>query len=351
MKNLLTAALFVLFSGVLFAQTASVQNVLNIKNAQQTGKIIENNKLVGYYIFYFKEKNDSKTTTYEIELFDDNFNRVHSFELTRPKGTSLMEMVYNGDAFMLFFFNKEGYEFVTYDRKGKQLGEKSIIKKEIPRYDVDRSEQALTSSTENVTIYPLSNKGFVRQTYTKGKKMGYEVVAYDNKMSEIWSYASPESSDKIETIEIAEVTSKYVTGTVSRKSNMMTRKMSNAFIILDSQTGKLLTELNMGNEDDGKESVLKSFYDESIDRLVLVGEYYKPGDDILKDKSIGLFVQELDASGKISNRKEYKWKGDIDKFKNENLSEEELKEARDGFYIFFHDVVRAENGDLYLIGE
>lgn len=334
------------------AQEASISNVLNLKSAKQTGQIVENDKLVGYFVFYFKEKEDSKNSTYEIEIFDDNYNSVKSFEITRPKKTALLEMVYNGSAFMLFFYDrKTGYEFTSFDKSGKKLGSKTIAPGDISQFDLQRSAQALAANTDNVTIYPLGSTGFVRQTYTKNKKMGYELVAYDNEMNELWSNGSPETSKLVETVEINEVAGKYVTATLYKRKSAMSKKMSLTFIVLDSKSGELVTELQMGGEDEGKESVLKAFYDESLGKLILIGEYYKPGDDILKDKSVGLYIQELDESGTIANKKQFKWKGDIDQFKNDNLSEEDQKEAKDAFSLFFHNVIRSKDGKLFLVGE
>ncbi|MBL4862990.1 MAG: hypothetical protein JKY09_08250 [Crocinitomicaceae bacterium] len=350
--NLLLSAMAMVFSLTLFAQEATITNVLNLKSVKQSGQIIENDKLVGYYVFYFKEKNDKKTATYEVEFFDNNYNSINSFEVTRPKKSYLLEMVYNGEVFMLFFYDrKTGYEFVSFDKTGKKLGNHLIPKKSISSFDLQKSTVALSSGTENVTIYPLGNEGFVRQTYTKSKKVGYEFVAYDNEMNELWSYGSPLSSKLIETAEISEVSDKFVTATIYRKKGLMTKKMDLAFVILDAKSGELVSEMEMGNADEGKESVLKTYFDEAQEKIVLIGEFYKPGDDILKDKSQGLFIKELGEDGAELTINQYKWKGHIDKFKNENLSEEDKKEAKAAFSIFFHDAIRSENGNLFLIGE
>jgi len=96
MKNV-KMVLFTLLMSVLSvnAQQASVENVLNLRTAKHSGQIIENNKLVGYFIFFTKEKVDRNTTAYEIEMFDDNYNPSSNFEIVRPKNSVLLEMVYN----------------------------------------------------------------------------------------------------------------------------------------------------------------------------------------------------------------------------------------------------------------
>ena len=73
-KIKLTSLLVLMSIFSMFAQNKSVPNVLNFKSAKDAGEIIENNKLVGYYIFYLKEKVDKKTSAYEVEIYDDNYN-------------------------------------------------------------------------------------------------------------------------------------------------------------------------------------------------------------------------------------------------------------------------------------
>lgn len=350
LKAMLAVLTFFLVSGV--SAQSTVFNVLNLRSAKQSGEIIENNKLVGYYIFYFKEKNDKKTSTYEVELFDDNYNSLNRFEIVRPKNANLLEMVFNGEVFMLHFYDgKTGYEFVTYDRSGKQQGSTIIPVKSISKWELQRATANMSSNTENVTFYPLGTTGFIRQTFTKNKKLGYEIVAYNNEAEELWSYGSSETSTLVETAELNDVNEELVAGTIYKKKNNMTREMDLYCLILNSQTGKLIAEVEMGNEQEGRQSLLKAFVDQKIRKLVLMGEFYKPGDDMLKDKSTGLYMRELSMEGNDLSMTEYKWKGDIDKFKQENLDDEDKKDANKPYYIFFHNVIRTGNGHLFLIGE
>ncbi len=333
-----------------FAQNASVPNVLNFKSAKDAGEIIENNKLVGYYIFYLKEKVDKKTNAYEVEMYDDNYNVTKSFEIIRPKNTVLLEMVYNGTAFMIHFYDsKTGYEFATFDRSGKATGSKKIATDDISRWDLAKVQQNIASATENVNIYPNGKDGFVRSTFTKNKKTGYEIVAYDNNAEVLWKYSSKETSDELEFVEINDVSANILSATVSKKKNLMTRDVTMYCLLLDSKSGKLIKEMPLGNEATGLRSLLKSFVNEETGSIYIVGEFYKPKDDIFKDKSQGLYLQEFSLSGKELNKKEYKWKGDIDKFKNE-IDPEDKKGDRP-FYVFFHDVVISKNGHIFMIGE
>lgn len=347
---LFVSALFIGFSTI--AQNTSIYNVLNTSGAKQNGTIIENEELVGYYMFYFKEKEDRKTSTYEIKVFDTEYKEMNSFEITRPKNTALAEMTYNGEAFMMFFIDKKtGYEYVTFDKDGDMLGSKLMSIKEAGKFDYQMTLVRMTSNTEGTSIYPLGSDGFVKVRAAKFKKAGYILTAYDNDLNELWTSTSSQESKMVESIEINEVNKKFLTAAVQQRKSATSRKMDTYYTIIDAKTGKETVRLDMGNDKDGKESVLKSFYDESLNKIVMVGEYYKPGDDILKDRSEGIFIQNVDKKGKVSNRENFAWKGEIARFKQKSLSAEARKELDDKFYLYFHDVVRTEDGKLFLIGE
>jgi hypothetical protein len=209
----------------------------------------------------------------------------------------------------------------------------------------------MQNNAENVSIFPMGNTGFVRNTFVKNDKVGYEIVAYDNESKEMWKFATDVNSKLVETAEIVDVSEDITTVTVSKKKNNMTKEYDMYCLILDSKTGKKIREFQLGSDAEGRKSLLKSFIDPANERIVIVGEFYKPKDDYLKDRSQGIFIMELDNSGEETAYKQFAWKGDIDKFKNENIDEEDRKEADKPFGIFFHDIVLAKNGHVFLIGE
>ncbi|MES2799680.1 MAG: DUF6770 family protein [Bacteroidota bacterium] len=350
-KSMAIAMLLTISSGIANAQTAEIPNVLKIRNARSNGTIKKQNEIAGYYTFYFKEKADKKNSAYEVRISDNELNTINTFELVRPKATILMETVYNGEALMFFFYDqKTGYEFVTYSLDGKKLGSSLVTKDAISMFDLQATIASSSSEGDNTTMYPVEGEGFVRQRFTKNKKMAFEIARFDNKAKEVWTYSSAKESKLVEYIDVNEVTDKYVTATVYRKKSLMTNKANLAFLILDVNTGKLIAELPMGNEDEGKKSVVKSFVDNQMNKIVLIGEYYDAGDDIYKDKSQGLYVQDVSFDGKILGETEYSWKTDIAKFMKETMDEEDKKDKRP-YNFFWHDVIRGANGHLYLIGE
>lgn len=351
MKKVNLVLFSLLFSMLtLNAQEASVPNVLNIKSAQQSGEIMENRKIVGYYIFYLKEKVDKKNNAYVIDLFDDNYNKTKSIDITRPKSSILVQLAYNGEVFLLHFFdNKLGYEFATFDRSGKQTGSNKIDKKSIAKSDLMQISMTVNAGNEYQSIFPNGNKGFVRTTMVDNKKTGYEIVSIDNNAKITWSYKSNVSSTSIETISINDINNNILAASIFKKKNALSKEIQMYCLLLNTSTGKLISEIPMGDEASGFRSLLKTTYNEQSNSLILVGEFYKPNDDIVKDKSLGIFIQELDLEGNEKKIKEYKWKGQIDKFKLELDPDD--KKAEKPFYAFFHDIIISKNGQIFLIGE
>lgn len=332
------------------AQQAAIPNVLNFRSARGSGEIFEKDKLVGYYVFYEKEKVDKKNMAYEVKLFDDNYNAQKSFEVVRPTSTILLEMVFNGEAFMIHFYDKKiGYEFVSFDKAGKVLGSHKVPKDDISKYDLQRVEMALMNQAENITIFAAGTTGFVRTTFTKNKKVGYDIVAFDNKAKKMWSVESDANSPLLEFADITDVSENVLTATIARKKNIMTKDVDYSCLLLNPKTGTVIREFQLGTNETGARTILKSFVNEKTSTIVLVGEFFKPGDNSIKNKSQGIYLQELGLDGKEIAMKQFKWKGDIDKFRVEGLDGEDKKERP--FYSFIHDVIIAENGHIFLIGE
>lgn len=344
-------ALTLAISGV-NAQTTSIDNVLGLRSAKSTGEIFKNEKLVGYYVFYFKEKVDKKNTAYEIKTYDDNYNPVSSFEIVRPKNTAFIEMSYNGSAFMMHFLDrKTGYEFVTYDSEGEKMGSYVIPLKEISTYDLQRVNTMLTTNSAANYIYAVGDQGFMRSTFSKNKKMGYELLKLDNNCKKVWQVESPEDSKLLESLDVSDVSEKITVGMITRRKSALTKSFDVFGVIIDTETGKVMKEIEMGSDEKGRRSMLKSFISDENETVSVVGEFYAPNKDIVKDKSAGLYIQEFNFEGEENATNMYKWKGDFDKFKQKNLSEEDKKEEGDNFFIFFHNIVQTKSGKIILVGE
>lgn len=349
---ILTITLLLSFNG--FTQN-SIKNILDLKYLKKSGQITQDDKIVGYYMFYFKEKEDKINSTYEVQFFDNNYNHVNSFEITRPKNSLLYEIHYNGKAFLLFYYdNESGFEYTTYDIIGNVLGTVKQTKKEYSKQSKLEIATIWTkqSMVESMNFFNTTgNTGFIRSSLVQNNQLGYILTKYNNEMEELWNLKSSLNSELLEQLNIIQVNESIITAIKNSKKTLMTKKFRTSFLIIDSETGKIISEIQMEDEILGKQLILKSYTNLSNSNISLIGQYFSPGDDVLNDKSQGLFLREINKSGEILITKKYSWKGDIAKFKSNNLSDDQKKEAVMPFSIFFHDVVRSKNGHTFFIGE
>lgn len=331
------------------AQSTTVENVLDIKSQRQSGPIVEGEEIIGYYIFYFKEKADRKNSTYEVEIFDNDYRSVQSFEITRPKKTILRDVTFNGEVFIIEFFDaKLGFEFITVDKTGEEIGKLKLSKKQVSKREFASARYSTFGSSNR--IHSNGKNGFIAIFKNSNKKTGYQVVAWDNELNEVWKIESPESG-MYETFDINEITDKLMTATIWKQKNATTAKMDFSFILMDPKTGEIINEVSTGNAKEGKRSVHKSYIDQKSERIYLVGEYYRPKDDMYKDKSLGLYIMELDLTGEIIATQNFTWREDIDRLAMRSLNGEEMKDYKESFQFMIHNIIRSEDGSIFIVGE
>ncbi len=92
-----------LMFGNAHSQTVTIDNVLNLRSAKSSGEIIKNKKIVGYYVFFFKEKVDKKNSAYEVQTFDDNYNPRKIIRNYTPKKYDIRRDGFQRNCFYVSF--------------------------------------------------------------------------------------------------------------------------------------------------------------------------------------------------------------------------------------------------------
>jgi uncharacterized protein YegP (UPF0339 family) len=350
MKLKVTLGIAMLFiKATIFAQSIEYTNIFKFKS-RNSGAIVENNNVSGYYTFHATEKVDRKNMAYSINFLDNNLNKATDFEIVRDKKSYLVDAVYNQNSFMLCFYQKKTLEFVTYDRSGKQLGSHMI--EDIPKTELANIVKSMQSEdNENSSIFPIGNQGFVRSTFTKNDRDGYEIQAYNNDMSSKWIFGSNPESELLEYSDILYSSENYVGITVIKRKTKLTKKFDTDFILIDAKTGKVLCNTPMRDVTDGELSLLNIFVDDSNGETFLTGEYYLPKDEVMKDKSIGMYVKKVRTDGSEIIFKKFAWGKEIANFKQVNLSDDDKDKDKGTNQIWFHKFVKGKNGHIYAIGE
>ena len=271
-------ALAILVSVASHAQEATIENVLRSRS-RGSGTIMKNNELAGYWNFYQVDREDSKNNSFRMAMFDNNLASAGEIKITRPKASYLME-----NAFMFLYLNGKEIEMETYDAKGAKLG--SATYEDASKWERMRMTQALqmgTNAEVNQSIFPMGDEGFIKQTLVKGDKRGYQLVAYDNQLKEVW-VTTASLAGEIENLDVIEVTDKYIIGSVLKQKNLFDMPDNTLLAMFDVKTGKRLWEKEISHQ--GKPmTVLNAFQVEGKDEILLLGEYFEPKANIIKGKS------------------------------------------------------------------
>lgn len=308
---------------------------------------MDGEKLAGYFSFLLYDKFDKKNNRFELTFMDDNLNVAKKVDVIRPKDDVLLETAFNGSHFLCVFYGDDKLNFVTYDKSGKQTG--NVTEENISKYEKARIQMGLANpDAMGTTVFPLGDRGFVRQTYAKNEKLGYFVGAYDNTLRNIWSYASDVKSDSVEIAQIISTGKDYTGIQVMKKKNMMTKNMDSYLALIENATGKVM--FNKPLKDENNElSLLEMFVEDDGKSVILFGEYYPKGEEITKSKSEGVYVVLADLSGNMLKKSRNKW-ADIRAKRvaqTGDLTEDEKEATRP----VFHFIHRSKDGRIVAIGE
>lgn len=329
-------------------QSHKVENVMKM-SIRNSGYIMEKDALVGYYIFYKVDKVDRKTEAFKLELLDNNLGSVKTIDIMQPKNSVLLEMEYNGKAFIMSFFDgKETMTFLSYDIAGKKLGEKKDA--DIPKIEKMMILQGVQNDGfDYSTLMSRGDEGFVRQTISKNEKLGYSLECFKNNLSPAWTYGSDPKSDLLESANMLYATSKVVVAHVIKKKGMMTKKYDTFLLIVDGQIGKKILEKPL-MDNKGDLSLVSCNVNEDKNEIIISGEYFAPGDDQANSKSKGIYFMTLDMTGKELVFKKISWDLDLAKMKNSDPDDKKDKNAANA-YIYWHTVEQTKDGHYYAIGE
>ncbi len=342
MKKLFVLTCFSLLSLMLHAQEKTLSNITTLK-LKNTGTMMDkNNNVDGYYLYYEVDKLKKGKREYAIKMLDNNLNDIATKSYVDDKNTVLADSKFNNQALMFTMVNLKDkkYKLVSFDRNGERRKDVWI--------DVNKKEMRwlsmLVKSGNFNMLYPIDNKGFLFNYVRDNKKLGYglKYVATDGGKS--WNYNSPAEAKEIYNINPIEVNDKVVVALQGSKKSLLSRDIKTKILVIDIETGKLLFEKEY-DRDANPRLITNAFL--SDESLVLLGEYFKKGDNIYTDKSQGVFAQTTKLNGEVLSDSKVSWKDKIDKMMP---VESDGKKKKRG-YVYFHDIIRTQTGDFYCIGE
>lgn len=337
-----------IFFCTLNAQNLSFNDVLQLR-LRNSGPIVENDNVVGYYFFYYVDRKDAKNNNYILKVVDENLESVFSKRIVRSKDMSLLDVVYNGKVFLLNFLDKseKGLSVATYDAAGEKLGKKTL---ELSKNNFMMYEMNLDSEEgSNSSIFPAGNEGFVLYTVEKNSKLGYAINYLPNNLNRdsTWKMGSSEKSELIELGSNLGIDQQYVFSNIMKKKKLLSNKdIQNTFQVIDYRTKeKLFEKLTVS----GQTSLfpINAFYLKEKDQFLVFGTYYPPKEDPIKGDSEGVMCMIFDKAGKIVAQKKYSW---VRYFK-EAMDKNKKGEIKGSGSIYLHKIVQTADGHIYAIGE
>ncbi|MEO8146137.1 MAG: DUF6770 family protein [Bacteroidia bacterium] len=332
------------------AQTTSFTDVDKI-NLNNFGYILDNGTLSGYYTFYQYDKIDRHTRAYWLPILDNNLKMVKKVSIERPKNSILMESVFNGSNFAFVFWDRrDELELITYDKTGTLTG--SHKTEDLAKIEKQFLGASLGTEDDprNITVFSLGQNGFLRQTFLKNDKTGYLLEAYDNSAKPLWNIGSDPNSKFMEIASVIYSSDKYILANVDKAKGMTSNDPEFSLLAVDATNGKKIFDVP-ANDATHDKAITTAFFDEDKKEIIMVGEYYVKGSKILKTKSIGMYVERMDMTGKELYVKKLSWNLDLKKFIQETSGTSGSDKEESEGSTFFHKIVRTKDGGIIAIGE
>ncbi|MDI9309177.1 MAG: hypothetical protein QM535_03080 [Limnohabitans sp.] len=342
MKHVFFGILAIVLSLNSYGQSTKITGINNFA-LRNSGAIFDKNKDVdGYFFYYVVDRLKKGENEFAIQILDKNLNEVAKKTYVDNKYTFLMKSSFNNQAMMFAManFKEREINLLTFD---KQANQKETIKIPLEKKEIQYLQLMQQTGDFNV-LFPVENKGFLFNKFEDNKKIGYSLKYYPTDGGKSWEFNSPEDSKELLSINPIEVNDKVVVALEMSKPGLLSRKITLRTKVIDVNTGKLLFEKEYSKSK--KPRLINNAFLDNNNNVVLMGEYFKEGDNIFDDKSLGLFTEVIDNSGKTTNESFTSWDKDVSKiFKTEKGFIE------DKGYVFFHNIVRTQTNEYYAIGE
>lgn len=337
--------LFILCCVLVRAQSLTKTDVVEVK-VRNSGAIIQNGQVKGYYNFYNLEKQDRKNNNYLLSILDENLREINAVNIVRPNTYLLIEAAFNGEAFGFLFYDVRArkLELIAYDKTLKETGK---VSKELKNKFANAAYAYIAQGHAPMQPYLVAvpNQGFLYYGINEDSKAEYEIEFYSNAMKRTWvSYATKDDYD-FENAAEGFVDETYVGSLLMRRKGLLSTDADIDLVVHTVATGKELFRIPMATPKYNL-SIAEVFFNKDKQQFTVFGEYFNKGDNVVKGESQGFATVTLDMTGKILSEKANSWSGDIAK-----LVPAKNKEAYEERDIMFHEFIRTGDNQIFAVGE
>ena len=350
MKKTSLVFLFILslYGACLAQNKLSIDKVYSV-TLRNSGTIIENEQIKGYYFFYQSDKVDRKTNEYTLQIVDENLNKLKDIKFTDSKNIMLMESSYNSGAVVFMFYDDDqnSLEYRMYGMDGKQKHTYTkILDKKSEKYFKQQVAMKKDEEGQNESVFEIQGKGFVSVTpLREDKNYTYDVNFYSSDKRKTWTYNPIETGKYTGAQYLGSNDSIAIIEVLSREK-LTSKETESSLIGLNLETGKKVFEVRT---QDGKQALypMNLTTMKGTNQFLIIGPYYPAAEKILQDKTEGLGIWLMDNSGKMVKSKYLSWAKDLSKYVNVD----EKGRVEDLGWLYFHKVLQTQDGRIFAIGE
>jgi hypothetical protein len=339
----------------LIVQVTYAQDKLTIDKVYSTylrnsGTIMENNQIKGYFFLYQSDKIDRNTNEYILKILDQHLNPVREIKFEDSKKVYMLEAAYNGGSLAFLFQNGDTktLDMKIYDLDGKL---KYTYSRE---YDKKTNDLMATYQTvhsdegTNQNVFNMNDDGYVSVLpLREGKQRTYEVDFYSSNEKKQWSYVPTDNAEKFASAEYLGSTDSLIILQELKRKSGTSQKLTASLVGINVYSRKKAFEIEQEESDEYK------FFPNSVSSLkekgafLVMGTFFDQNANIAKDASRGLGIYEITTKGKIVSRTYNTWAGDFAKYLPTNAKG---KVDKIGF-LYIHKMIQSPDGKLYVVGE
>ena len=353
MKSFITNCFFILCTAL--PCIAMAQNKLSIENVysaklKNSGPIISNNEIKGYFLFYQSDKINRSTNEYTLQILDENINKLKDIKFTDDKNTNLLEAAFNGEDLMFEFINKKDklLDFRVYDLDGKQKYSYSQeLTKRTIKYMQQKGLYSEDDDAQNKTLFGAEGKGFISLIPIRdGRQYTYQVSGYKTDKKGQWEY-DPAEDNKYSAPVYLGSTDSIALFEVIKKEAALSGKLESWLMGINLANGKNMFEFETNSKDK------YAFFPMNVTQLAgtgnfaLSGPYFDADARVLKDRSKGMGIWVMNNKGQLTNSKYSSWEGDLAKY----LPVNDKGKIDEVGYMYIHKVVQTNDGNIFAIAE
>ena len=337
--------LTVIYQPGLLAQSTSLSGVYQAL-LRNSGEIIENDEIKGYYYFYQTDKISKKEREYTIKILDANLNAVATEKIIGNIGLYLVEASFNGENFLFKFYDtRESKVTIQVRDKAAKLKYETVteISSKIAKlYYVPNANDEI----QGTSVFAVPNKGFIVYNPIETQKVGYSIEFFSNEGKDKgWIKKSSSTNKEYEVAQYLAADEHIILNAVNKQSSLKSKNATLYISGVDTKSGKQLFEQKL--VDSQYQLLPTDGYINPSGQMVVFGQYYLLKDNIMKSQSTGLFSLVVDKSGNILFKNYVSWTKDISKFFPSNAK----GKLKDIGYIYFHNIIKTADGKVFAIGE